>query len=361
MRARRLILLFGLLTGGAAPAATVLVTNAAAWPARPRPDGRLELTASFVAPGPWRELVPSWNVQPADGASLRVEARPRHTNAAPNADAHWYVLGDWSLGLNAVRRASLPGQQDAAAEVKTDTLVLAAPAPAVDLRLTLGGPLAAEPARLRLLALTFAGDAPPAPRAAPLRAVWGRTLDVPQRSQVSYPDGRAWCSPTSVSMLLAWWARELGRPELDHDVPAVAAGVHDPEWPGTGNWPFNTAFAGAQPGQRAFVARLRDLRTLEELLAAGLPPALSVGYGLLKGKNPEPDDGHLVVLAGFTADGDPVINDPWAKLAEGQPVRRVYRRAHLEAAWASSQRTAYLVLPETRLAEVAAIIGAAVK
>ncbi|HMO64091.1 MAG TPA: hypothetical protein PKE47_02505, partial [Verrucomicrobiota bacterium] len=56
--------------------------------------------------------------------------------------------------------------------------------------------------------------------------------------------------------------------------------------------------------------------------------------------------------------GDPVINDPWAKLDEGQPVRRVYRRADLDRAWLASRRTAYLVAPEARLAELAGIIGA---
>jgi hypothetical protein len=321
-------------------------------PARKDGDDTVIHLGPFTTAIAWDEAVLSWNVQPAAGAALRAEARAVYQDRS----TRWYPLGIWSLD-DIARRASVKIPADEDAEVRTDILALTIPAHTGEVRFMLLGELARHPERLRHVAVSLAAE-PEAGGRAPFKAAWGRTLDVPQRSQVSYADGRAWCSPTSVSMLLAWWARELGRPALDHDVPLVAAGVHDPEWPGTGNWPFNTAFAGAQPGLRAFVARLRDLRTLEELVAAGLPPAVSVGYGLLKGREPEPDDGHLVVIVGFTPEGDPVINDPWAKLAEGQPVRRVYRRADLEKAWAESRRTAYLVAPEPRLAELARLVGA---
>ncbi|MFN0067076.1 MAG: C39 family peptidase [Limisphaerales bacterium] len=303
----------------------------------------------------WDEVVLSWNVQPAAGAALRAEVRAVYSDHA----TRWYPLGTWSLDDTA-RRASVKLPADDHAEVRTDILALAIPAHTGEVRFTLLGELARHPERLRRVAVSLSAE-PESGGRAPLKEAWGRTNDVPQRSQVSYPEGRAWCSPTSISMLLAWWARELGRPALDLDVPVVARGVHDPAWPGTGNWSFNAALAGAQPGLAAFVTRLRDLRDLEMLTAAGLPPAVSVSYGILKGGAREDDDGHLVVIAGFTPGGDPVINDPWAKLAEGQPVRRVYRRADLEKAWVESRRTAYLVLPEARLPEVAKLIGAELK
>ena len=180
----------------------------------------------------------------------------------------------------------------------------------------------------------------------PHKEAWGRVLEVPERSQLDYPDGRGWCSPAATSMVLAWWARRLNRPELDVDVPEVALGVHDPRWPGTGNWPFNTAFAGAIPGIRAFVARLTDLSEVEQWTASGVPVVLSVLPGLLYGTD-SASSGHLVVCAGFNEAGDPVVNDPWARREHGQRVRRVYARDRLAAAWAASRQTVYLIFPES--------------
>jgi hypothetical protein len=149
-------------------------------------------------------------------------------------------------------------------------------------------------------------------------------------------------------MLLAYWSRELHRPELDFDVRAVATAVHDPGWPGTGNWPFNMAFAGAQPGLRACAARFTDLAEVERWTENGLPVAASVSYAMLKGGLlPEPGDGHIVVVCGFTPDGDVVVNDPGVRR---EKVRRVFPRGDFARAWALSHRTVYLVWPVGRTA-----------
>jgi hypothetical protein len=141
-------------------------------------------------------------------------------------------------------------------------------------------------------------------------------------------------------MLLSFWSAQLGRRDLDHDVPEVAAGVDDPNWPGTGNWPFNMAFASTHPGMRAYVGRFSDISELEDWIDAGIPVAVSVSYGLLRGKT-ERGNGHLVVCIGFTEEGDPVFNDPGRS-----QVRQIYKRADLARAWAESERTVYLVYPE---------------
>ena len=160
---------------------------------------------------------------------------------------------------------------------------------------------------------------------------------------MSYPGGNVLCSPTVVSMLLAFWAKELRHPELDRDVPEVQQGVFDPNWPGTGNWPFNTAFAGTVPGMRAYVARLTDISELEAWIASGKPVATSVSYDLLRGKGKKgASDGHLVVLVGFDEHGDPVFNDP----GRSTEVRQTYKRADFDAAWATSGRTVYLIYPK---------------
>jgi hypothetical protein len=328
--------------------ALVIFTNAAAWDraASTNAPGEILLQSPVIQSVPaWNELVVSWNVEPAQGAGLAVAARAQ-------VGERWtrdYCLGHWSLnGESPLRRTSLDGESDADGKVKTDTLVMRVGADAVSLSLRLSGTLAQSPERLRWVTVSLCDTRKsPEPRAA-LRAVWGTTLDVPERSQVAYLDGRAWCSPTSVSMMLAWWSRRLSRPEWDQDVPTVAAGVHDPGWPGTGNWPFNTAYAGSFPGMRGCAARLRDLRDVEDLVAAGIPVVLSVNAPALRGKPVAPDGGHLVICVGFTAEGDVVANDPWARLEEGQRVRRIYQREHVNRAWTHAHRLAYLIAPEAQ-------------
>ncbi len=328
--------------------ALVVFTNAAAWVETdaPIPGGSSRVSPEILTATPWNELVVSWNVQPAEGAGLLIEAQ---AVGAGGESTRFYRLGQWSLGTNPpVVRTSLRGERDLDGVVRTDTLALTRPSRAVRLRLTLLGTLARHPEHLRRVALSLADThqiLEPRPGREDVR---GRTLEVPERSQVAYAEGQAWCSPTSVSMILQWWAGELGRPDLDLDVPEVAAGVHDPAWPGTGNWPFNTAYAGSFPGVVACVARLRDLRAVEDLVAGGIPVVISVNAPALRGKPVTPDGGHLVICLGFTPEGDVVANDPWARLDEGQRVRRVYPRAYVEQAWAHSHRLAYLIAPSTR-------------
>lgn len=319
-------------------------TNAAAWPTQSiTSDQRVLLSPTLESELPWNELVVSWNVQPADGTGLRLEASVSTPTREPT---RFYGLGDWSLDDTAgLPRTSRKGERDEYGEVQTDTLVLKQPHHRLQLRLTLHGELARHPERLTLVTLSLA-DTRTRPESRPARPeAWNRTLDVPERSQVAYADGKAWCSPTSISMILGWWAQSLPRPDLNRDVPEVARGVFDPSWPGTGNWPFNTAYAGSFAGMTACAARLRDLRAVEDLVLAGIPVVLSVNAPALRGKPLARDGGHLILCVGFTSEGDVVANDPWARLEEGQRVRRVYARANVERAWDHAHRLAYLIAP----------------
>jgi hypothetical protein len=173
-----------------------------------------------------------------------------------------------------------------------------------------------------------------------LRRAWGKSLVVPERSQMAYPDGGAWCSPTTVSMLLGFWATKLNRPELDLDVPEIAHGIHDSTWKGTGNWAFNMAFAGSLPGLRGCVSRFSGVRELEEWTARGFPVGVSVCYDRLRGKGPGPN-GHLMVVDGFTRDGSVILNDP----GTSHDIRRIFSRERFVDAWANSKNAVYLVYP----------------
>jgi len=171
---------------------------------------------------------------------------------------------------------------------------------------------------------------------------WGKVIDVPKRCQGDYPNGNVLCSATSSSMLLKYWSQRLDRPDIDADVPDVTAGVWDKVYRGAGNWPFNTAFLGATSGMVSYVSRFNQISDLEAWISAGYPLACSVSYSLVKGDELSPtEQGHLMVLVGFTATGDPIFNDP----ARRSETTTTYRRADFERAWMYSNRTVYLFHP----------------
>jgi hypothetical protein len=161
-----------------------------------------------------------------------------------------------------------------------------------------------------------------------------RILDVPPRSQYVIEGERGWCSPTALSMLNAYYG-------LDYDVPATARAVFDRAYNGTGNWSFNVAFSGSL-GLRAAVVYLRNLEHAQRLIEAGIPIAISYSWsgGELPGAPIEHSDGHLVVLCGFTGNGDCAVNDP-ASLN----LRVVYPRAAIEHIWQRNNGVAYVVAP----------------
>ena len=234
----------------------------------------------------------------------------------------------------------MPGQKDADGDVSTDTLILKRACDRLQIRLTLGGDDLQKP-KLKYLGLCLT-DTRAAPPALPAnRAAWGKTVPVPERTQMAYPNGKVLCSPTTVSMIMTYWAQRLQRPELDHDVPDLVKAIYDSAWKGTGNWPFNMAYAGSYRGIRAYVARLTDLAEVEDWIAAGIPVGLSVCSDRLHHRGPGPN-GHLIVCVGFTRDGDPVVNDP----GSSRNIRRVYPRQDLIYAWAYSHNAVYIVYPE---------------
>jgi len=300
----------------------------------------ITLTQEWTAePGfDWNEAVVSWNLAPGPSVTLRIDAKA----GSADGESGLYNLGYWTLEAGG-RRESTKDQSDDWGKVDTDTLVLKKPARTLKLIVTTTSPRSDPLLTPKFLGVSFRNRAVTSPSEEPNKAAWGKTIEAPQRSQMSYEGGNVWCSPTCVSMLLSHWATVLRRPELNKDVPEVAANVNDPNWPGTGNWPFNTAYAGSFPGIRAYVARFGSVREIEDWIVAGIPVATSVSSALLKGKpKKEPNDGHLVVVVGFTKDGDPVFNDP----GRSTEIRQIYKREHFEAAWKSSGNTVYLIYPE---------------
>jgi hypothetical protein len=285
---------------------------------------------------PWDELIASWNADMPVGAYLKVEVRAIYADRA----TRFYIMGLWSGDPARHPRESVPNQKDAEGDVDTDTLALQQPAERLQLRLTIGGDDRQKP-RMKFISVSLLNSKATLAPLPPNCAAWGKTIEVPERSQMAYENGDALCSPTTISMLLAYWSRKLKRPGLDRDVPEVVKGVSDPKWAGTGNWVFNTAYVGSFKGMRAYTARLSDVAELEDCIASGLPVGLSVCYNRLRGKSREPS-GHLVVCVGFTESGDVIVNDPGTR----ENVRKIFPRANLTDAWAYKKNAVYLIYPK---------------
>jgi Peptidase_C39 like family len=286
------------------------------------------------------EVIPSWNISNAGLTTLEMKIRShkgKHTSK-------WYSFGTWTLG-DAANRRSVKGQRDADGNVDTDTFVATNHPDSVDISFKIQRPnKIGEPIpKLTLFAVSFSNTKIVQPSGIVPSPAWGKTIEVPQRAQGNYPNGGVLCSPTSLSMMLWHYAIQLGRPELNKDVPEVVSNVWDATYDGAGNWPYNTAYAGSFPGIRAYVTRFRSIEDLETWIAAGLPVICSISLGTAEGKTEAGDTGHLVVLVGFTSNGDPIFNDP----ARKQQVRYTYTRAHFEKAWLHSHRTVYLVHPDS--------------
>ncbi|HSI74017.1 MAG TPA: C39 family peptidase [Fimbriimonas sp.] len=292
------------------------------------------LAYNGIRPGiAFDEVIPSWNVENGENAAVRVEVRAPGTK--------WYSFGDWSLDHERWARKSAKDQKDDLGTVLTDTLRFGATQGTVDIRVTLSTLGDGSRPRLKLLALNFS-SAKFNPSSNERSAAWGKVIEVPQRAQGNYENGGVLCSPTSLSMVLWHYANQLQRPELNQDVPEVQKRVWDHVYDGAGNWPFNAAYAGSFPGLRSYIARLDGIADAEAWIAAGYPLICSAPLDLLRGKERDSNSGHLVVLVGFTAAGDPIFNDP----AKKDEVRRIYKREDFERAWLTSRRTVYVVMPE---------------
>jgi hypothetical protein len=289
------------------------------------------------------EAIASWDADTPAGTWIETQIRARFGSRWTK----WYNLGVWAADYSTIERHSVNLQGDADGFVSVDTLVLAnkkETADAFQLKLRLFSANGATPG-VRNMSVAFSTTAVKPDTLAPGNpALWNRVLAVPQCSQMVYLDGgEVWCSPTSTSMVLGYWSHDTG--PCEPRVRAAVAGVFDWLYDGHGNWPFNTAYAATQ-NLEGYVARFTSLAQAEPWIAAGVPVVMSIAWkkGELTGSTIPSTNGHLLVLVGFDASGNPIINDPAAASDGG--VRVTYLRSEFEPLWLeASGGTVYLIYP----------------
>ncbi len=288
------------------------------------------------------ELIASWNATtPANTwveTLVRAKLGDRWTK--------WYNLGIWASDTETIERHSVRLQGDADGYVSVDTLVLSAKkvtAAAFQLKVRLFSVNNIASPNVRYMSAAYSTAAPK--KIIPSTgddANWNTLLAVPECSQMVYPNGgNVWCSPTSTSMVMGFYGFMPG--PCAPRVQAVVAGVFDWIYDGHGNWPFNTAYA-ATIGLEASVRRFTSLDEVETWVKEGVPVVISIAWNKndLTGAAVSSSNGHLVVVVGFDASGNPIVNDPAA--AADADVQRTYLRGELETVWlANSGGTVYLI------------------
>jgi hypothetical protein len=306
---------------------------------------------------PATELVASWNADTPAGTWIQVELHGTYTNGGSTP---WYVMGRWAKGDQDITRTSVDGQGDAYSSIGTDTFAIDDPTKSVllqsyQLRLTLYRAPGQRGAPRVWEAGAFASTVPdrftvPASKGG---IAWGTELSVPRYSQDvhagQYPQydggGEAWCSPTSTEMVVESYGYKPSKADnawvdpsyADPSVDTAARRTYDAQYQGTGNWPFNAAYAASYLGLDSIITQLHSLDEIEHFIKAGIPVITSQSFlaSELDGAGYS-TSGHLMVIVGFTKTGDVIANDPASP--NDTAVRHVYKRAQFEQIWLRTKR-----------------------
>lgn len=292
----------------------------------------------------FNELLLSWNIATPAGAGFCVEGRARR--AVDGVWSPYLYFGDFGDTVPPGERVTTCEQ----GKMDVDYFTSAERFDQVQYRVRAqGAPGRDTELRIDRMAICVSDTTgiPPsvlAPKPAvqaPAATAWQRRLPVPPRSQRTDREEMKHkiCSPTSVGMVLAY--RGVDRTNED-----IADVCFDPTHEIYGNWPRNVqaAFALGVPG---YLARFSDWTDVERMIAAGQPLVISIRVdkeGGLRGAPYSTSDGHLIVIAGFDAEGRVLVNDPGVSTADkGQ---RAYLRPDLEEVWMRVKGgTAYVLLP----------------
>ncbi|MBO0775240.1 MAG: C39 family peptidase, partial [Actinobacteria bacterium] len=296
------------------------------------------------------ELVASWDAHVPQGTWMKTELQATMQDGEKTP---WLDMGNYAYLDTDIARTSVSPVAPPFGEVDTDTFFTYTgwTVHAYRLRITLYRlpGTAASPRVWQIGAFaSFIPARTTVPASTPGPASQqGTDLAVPAYSQDIHDGqykkygggGEAWCSPTSNEMVDEFWGMRPSAQDLswvnpgyqDPSVDYAARYTYDYLYKGTGNWPFNAAYA-AHFGLDAEIVQLPSMADLEQLVSHGIPVITSQAFdqGEITGANYS-TAGHLWVVTGFTKAGNVIVNDP-ANPADAQ-VRHVFDRRQFENVW----------------------------
>ena len=337
----------------------------------------------FTPEKPFNKLVTSWQAEAPGNSWIETHVQVQRTDGTWS---NWYNMGNWAFantvhpdGSITSQRGFAGEQADATGSVDQDTFWTndGIWAKAYKIRSVMHADGVKKPVVRQLAAVTsdYLLNAETGTSATTMT----RQIDlpVPALSQYNhnneYPQfdggGAAWCSPTSVSMILRYYGKGPSAADIaalpadpvfdanqrrDGDVDYAVQHIFDNGYPekNTGNWPLNTAYA-ASYGLNTSVRQYNSMQDLERWIKKGVPIVITLKWDNtdadpandLTGSSIDKTAGHLMVVRGFTKEGNVITNDP-ASPAGNQQVRHVYDRGQLEHLWLKAKGgTVYVIKP----------------
>lgn len=313
-------------------------------------------TSKYFYTNPFQYLILSWNSDTPERTWIKIEGQVRVNDVWSN----WRSWGTWSTAME--RNSGGESEDSDVAYVSADTLTVKGSngetANAFRYRVTLyTNDVAVTPA-VRVVAGTIRNNI----EGQAINKVYNdnishedfssfnKIIDVPQYSQMIRDPkiANSICSATSIAMVLKYHGITRLIPE------ETAWGIYDGEYDGTGNWPFNAAYAGSY-GFTSYVDYYTSMNDLKRELKLGNPVIASVryrnnedvegSYPVIHGAPISKTNGHLITVVGFTKGNDgldyAVVNDPAAKDDAG--VRLKYLASEFDKAWEKVGRVVYVI------------------
>ncbi len=154
-------------------------------------------------------------------------------------------------------------------------------------------------------------------------------IEVPKISQMLIPEiGKSICSPTSLTMLINNYKYLKDAYDVSQSCFDNGAGIY-------GNWSYNMAYA-SEIGFKSYVRFCENADIFIKYVSSGIPVAASIKTAdndVLKGAPQSYPSGHLLVIRGFSTNGNPqiIVNDPASKEVEN--VKRYYDFSEFLKVW----------------------------
>ena len=278
------------------------------------------------SPHPYNIGLPSWNgTAPGDSGGFRVLVRvPYLTDWSPWLDVGYWKANLWPgtkstrftggrIDIDIVELYYYATQWQFAIEIKRNSASVTSPT------LSLLSFFVSDSRTTQNINYTSILNDKPEPIFIPTKFL--------AQYQISSEIGSRICSPTTVAMILLSYGIEV-------DPLQFALDTYDPYWQIFGVWPRVVQNA-SEYGVKGTVTRYRSWSEAREVLAKGGRIGMSIGSPLYTG--------HLVMLAGFTNNGDPIVHDP-ARSYDGYS--HVFNKYDLSRSWFAKGGVAYTIFPK---------------